>query len=541
MFYFAWRRGLGMRLVQPPPSPPSVRTGAIPVEPQCGIGATNAPAEYRFEFMHQSLGMPRDALDWRPAGVTRLWRYNLHYFDYLADTKRSLGEKCALLDDWIQNNPQGSEVAWEPYTASLRIVNWCKFLAALAPGDATGVRCLSLYTQALWLEKNLELHILANHYFENIKALIFAGTFFDDANSARWLRRGQQRLHTQLREQTLADGGHYERSPQYHCIMLDGYLDLYALARANPALFQANITAALEQAIRGGISLLQAIATPDSDIPLFNDSAHNAATPVATLLKRAAELEFFIPVPPDGIVNCPATGLFGWKNALDYFLIDCGDIGPSYQPGHTHCDFLSYVLMLNGKWLVVDTGVYQYEPGAMRSYVRSTAAHNTVVVDDQEQSEVWGEFRVGHRARRLAAEIRPISDGCLFDGAYRGFAGIAGGVVHRRRATLRASLAKGIETLEIFDEVSGRGYHTVKSILHLHPSVSARIEHDTVLLYRNEVLVAKLTTDDTCSIAMEESWYCPEFGVKLGNTALRLELQGTLPLQLNYRITRVAP
>jgi hypothetical protein len=48
----------------------------------------------------------------------------------------------------------------------------------------------SLHQQALWLERNLEKHLLANHYFKNGKALLFAGLFFTGADADRLLRKG---------------------------------------------------------------------------------------------------------------------------------------------------------------------------------------------------------------------------------------------------------------------------------------------------------------------------------------------------------------
>ena len=77
-----------------------------------------------------------------------------------------------------------------------------------------------------WLEKNDERHILANHYFENLKALLFAGCFFIGKDADRWRERALVEIPKQLREQTLQDGGHYERSPQYHALMLENYLDI---------------------------------------------------------------------------------------------------------------------------------------------------------------------------------------------------------------------------------------------------------------------------------------------------------------------------
>ncbi len=91
------------------------------------------------------------------------------------------------------------------YPTSLRIVNWCKF--------HWRSRCLSqemvdnLALQAQHLSNSVEWHLLANHLFANGKALIFAGIFFDDHLSDRWLRQGINIITQQLDEQILADGG----------------------------------------------------------------------------------------------------------------------------------------------------------------------------------------------------------------------------------------------------------------------------------------------------------------------------------------------
>src|SRR5690348_8231445 len=83
-----------------------------------------AIAAVEFHFLNITRQYPLAALDWAPHDVNRLWRYNLHYFDYLLDASRTVAEKNYLISDWIIKNPLGSEPAWEPYTASLRIVNW---------------------------------------------------------------------------------------------------------------------------------------------------------------------------------------------------------------------------------------------------------------------------------------------------------------------------------------------------------------------------------------------------------------------------------
>lgn len=542
-WYFFLRRGIGVRRIEPASG--DIACKNVVIHPVLRLNHVDSDfSAYEFNFLNHTLSFPRDALNWCPSEAQRLWRYNLHYFDFLRDPTRSLQQKTALINDWIANNPQGSEPAWEPYTASLRIVNWCLFFWSLPQNRIAEEWLRSLHTQASWLERNLELHILANHYFENIKAMLFASLFFNDSNSKRWLNHFQKELVIQLREQTLPDGGHYERSPQYHCILLEDYLDIYALLFANTALANASATALLEQTISDGLRFLAGIATPDDDIPLFNDSASGSASRPSVLFAKAEQLGFKIATLHSTLIDFPGSGLFGWKSGRDYFLIDCGDIGPAYQPGHTHCDFLSFVLMIGGQWIVVDSGVCEYEPGTMRNYVRSTAAHNTVSVDDSEQSEIWGEFRVGRRARSLSASIRREASLIIFEGAYTGFPGLAANIVHRRRVVLTLDAEGAIQCVEVEDKVNGRQkpLRDVKTLLHFHPDLKIKTADTTTsnttltLLKHDNTALATLSSSREFNALSESSWFCPEFGLKRSNIALQMRIRSNLPAHFSYKL-----
>ena len=76
------------------------------------------------------------------------------------------------------------------------------------------------------LNKICEYHLLGNHLFENFKALCFAGLYFKSKESGKWFNKGLRGLKEQVKEQILQDGGHFELSPMYHCIILEGMLDL---------------------------------------------------------------------------------------------------------------------------------------------------------------------------------------------------------------------------------------------------------------------------------------------------------------------------
>jgi len=542
-WYFFLRRGIGARRVKPHVG--DVASRSIIIHPVLQLThADGNAANYVFNFLNYTLAFSPDAMNWSPQDAQRLWRYNLHYFDFLRDAARPLQQKTALIDDWIAHNLQGSEPAWEPYTASLRIVNWCVFFWSLPAAEVRETWRRSMYDQARWLACNLELHILANHYFENIKALLFAAIFFDNRESARWLERFQRELIEQLREQILDDGGHYERCPQYHCILLEDFFDLYALFSANPMLETVKAVARLKESIEKALGFLALIATPDDDIPLFNDSASGIASRPSTIFAKAHALGFDPKIESIALIDLPASGLFGWKSGGDYFLIDCGDVGPAYQPGHTHCDCLSYVLMVENQWLIVDSGLCEYEPGSMRQYVRSTKAHNTVSIDGAQQSEVWGEFRVGRRARSLGASINSAGNFVTFIGAYCGFPTLSADIMHRRKVLLTLDQVGNIESIAIEDDITGNSdkTHCVETLLHLHPSLKIVVNNDTmsndasVTVLKDNQQVATISSISTMKINSDDSWYCPQFGLKYKNENMQVIVDTPLPTNLSYRI-----
>ena len=471
--------------------------------------------------------------------MPRLWRYNLQYFDYLRDPGRSALQKAQLIDDWIRRNPPGTADAWEPYTVSLRIANWTKYFMSLsAPSNPPLPWLASLWSQTAWLERNFEYHLLANHLFKNAKALLFAGSYFEDPAAGEWLHKGAQVLAEQLVEQFLPDGGHFERSPMYHAIMVEDLLDLIALDQATPNVMPAALVAALTRTALRALEWLVDLTLPDGRIALFNDAAHGIAVSTQGLLEYAARLPGSrgLRLRSEGrLIERAQSGYYGWSGPRDGWLIDCGPVGPDYQPGHAHCDTLSYELVLDGRRIVIDTGVHDYEPGARRYRSRSTASHNTVMVDGAEQSEIWGVFRVARRARAIEASLLQEHGTISFSGAHDGYRRLAGRVVHRRLAEYLPD-----RSLRVSDRLSGGDRHVMENRIHLAPGLHIAGQGRSLEIRdpAGGAVVARLDIGEGSDIAIEGGEHYPEFGRTERIQVVRLRSQGELPLQQNYTITR---
>ena len=535
---------LVLRRLLPAPNRPTKKTA--PLQVRCGV-SMQAPLaktmrlkrQHEFRFLNVPKGLSRGKVDWASADMTRLWRYNLHYFDYILDAGRSVDNISDLISDWIHSNPLGRGEGWEPYTMSLRIVNWVKvFLRQDFREHVQALWVESLYQQARWLESNIEYHILANHYLKNGKALFYAGVFFEGAEADRWLRKGSKILIEEAHEQILPDGGHFERSPMYHSIAVEDYLDTLNLM----AGYECSVSPAEVDFLRSkttkALDFLHDICLPDGSIPLFNDSALGIAPSFAALAEYAGRLfGYERPSCVQGlqVSTHDSSGYFVIRNLDDMLVVDCGEVGPNYQAGHAHCDTLSFELALDGRPMIVDSGVHDYENSEMRRYVRSTRAHNTAMVDGCEQSEVWGIFRVARRARPISATIETIGESkARFSGSHDGFVRLPGRPVHMRTIEYEAD---GIWT--VVDTFSGKGNHQVDSFIHLHPDLNAHCDGSIIsLAFAPDHVVSQIEVQGASEIALEKGWYCPEFGKRQENVVIRLSSSGVLPQSLGYRIVK---
>jgi uncharacterized heparinase superfamily protein len=512
-----------------------------------GISASSSTEDdSHFSFLGRSKRFEQGGVDWICRDMPKLWRYNLHYFDYLHKPRRSFRNKCFLITDWIQHNPPGTEDAWEPYTVSLRIVNWIKWfllsdvdtVAEQREAHPQQVWVESLYQQAQWLEYNIEYHLLANHYLKNGVALLFAGLYFHGTDAERWLQKGLRILRDELKEQFLADGGHFERSPMYHSISVVDYLDVLNLTQNSSTAITREITREFASKVTTALDFLSGICLPDGEIPLFNDSAFGIA-PAPSHIFGYAERVIGYKLPQRStsltIEAFSASGYYVCRKARDMVIIDCGPIGPDYQPGHAHCDTLSYELAIDGQRVVVDSGVFDYEPSEERAYARSTRAHNTVIVDGEEQSEIWGVFRVGRRARPIQAQIdRGGDEAVLFEGAHDGYRRLKGQPIHKRRISY-----DGHGSWIVTDELTGTGIHMMESVVHIHPDFTLVQSGDRIFsVERCGEVIATIEALSTCQAISESGCHFPEFGLSRKNPVLAFVCSRELPFQLSYRIRK---
>jgi uncharacterized heparinase superfamily protein len=454
---------------------------------------------------------------WDGESKERLWRYNQHYFSDLNAINSSSRHKwhLELLQHWVEKNPAARGVGWEPYPASLRIVNWVKWALS---GNSLPMSCIhSLAVQVRWLSKRLETHLLGNHLLANGKALVFAGLFFQGHEAEGWLKLGLDIINRELPEQVLEDGGHFELSTMYHSIVLEDLLDLINISNYYGHPVNLEWSAIAEKMI----FWLRKMIHPDGEISFFNDAAFNIAPRPRDLFSYAQSLGIKVENNFSGsdllVCKLENSGYIRIESKKAVAILDVASVGPDYLPGHAHADTLSFELSVLGQRLIVNGGTSCYGVSSNRMRERQTASHSTVEINGQSSSEVWGSFRVARRAYPFNLHVFADKNQVAVTCAHNGYRHMQGSPMHQR-----TWLFKG-DGIEIQDIIYGPEIQAVARFI-IHPDILVFRISEAVwgLRFPQGDLIMAFIENGTSS--MQNGFYAPEFGKIMPAQCLTIQL-----------------
>lgn len=472
----------------------------------------------------------RAPVEWHPpqwVNGARLEMLVLHYMEYLEAMPDWLFKELVL--DWIASNPPFQEHywlrGWNSYALSIRAVVWMQQYQARWQGiakdhDFAHVLTHSLVAQLRFLEKNLEMDLGGNHLLKNIKALLWAARFFSPSAFAQRVGRLGRRLLAQaLKEQILADGFHFERSPSYHCQVFADLLECRSV------LPQGALAESLQVKLEAMAQVVADMTHPDGEVALFNDSGlHMTYSPVQCL--KVYRAQGGRTSSQRRVFALNQAGYFGLRGERVYFVADCGDIGPDYLTAHGHGDMLSFELSVDGLRMVVDPGVYEYIPGQRRQYSRSTASHNTMNLDGRNQCDFWSSHRTSRLAHARLLEYQAGDDGFFLVGSHDGYEHLAGSPRPIREFEVSS------RHITVRDQVQGgRGQRATANLL-FHPACRLTLFEGGAVIQRDDV---RLRVRATGKLTLTPAYWHPDFGVEEPTQALSIDY-GRVPCQGEFQL-----
>ena len=240
-----------------------------------------------------------------------------------------------------------------------------------------------------------------NHQTWYNAGLICIASVLADSNMVARVLHMQGGFYDQLDRSVGSDGLWYEGTMAYHRYALSAMLEIADAGRRmglhlheQPRLL-AMIAAPLK------------VSYPNGQFPAINDS-DRCDIGMFREAFRWAYGDDHVPPLETNSVDMHAAGLAILRRGSDTNAICLMlDYGP-HGEWHGHCDKLNIVLYANGREWMPDPGRLSYSHKEYKTWVKETAAHNTVVIDGDSQSEATGRlrwFQVTNDYAACAAEV----------------------------------------------------------------------------------------------------------------------------------------
>ena len=484
----------------------------------------------QFTFLNETYSLKN--VGWDDKSISKLWRYNLHYFGYLLQNKNSAYQieyHLKLIEKWIDDNPFGKGTGWEPYPTSLRIINWIKW-HWFCDGLSDRAK-LSLWNQVRWLANRPEYHLLGNHLFINAKALLFASAFFRLDSNSNYFKESLSILHKELKEQFLEDGAHFELSPMYHSLAMEDLLDLISISNKVPNNFPSN---EILRKYNKGMSWLETMIYNNGELAHFNDCANGIAPKYLDLEAYAIKLDIAKEERSSNnrLYIHKESGFVVYKDVKSHLIADFGKIGPDYLPGHAHADTLSFELAINGERIVVNSGTSVYGNSDDRHLQRGTGAHSTIQIDMENSSEVWSGFRVARRAVPFNIQVNSSGESnneISFQSSHNGYLRLKNKAIHTRKFNLSN------DTWSIEDEISGYS-NTVVSRFYLHPEIEVRKNAIGITFSKNHIDLIEFKYDRKLDLQLIDTFYHDQFGVNKANKCIQVSGISPCKMEVKFEI-----
>ena len=496
-------------------------------------------------------------------------------------------EVASQMRSWVMANPVGQGVNWSsPMEVAIRIINWIWAFYLVRDSSHLGNEAVH---QFMWqvrshgehIRHNLERSAVSNnHYLANGVGLLHLGILFPELKeSAQWLRIGKRIVFGEVLKQVFADGVDFEGSIPYQGFVLDLLLPTILLCKRNNVPVPLKVLDRVERMLE----FVQAYTRPDGTVPQLGDTddgrllvlaprlrnTHSTMLTLGALLFDRSDFkaascgwgpeahwllgeEGFQRFRQLEAVEERVTtsrgftegGIYCMRHGDLHMVIDCADVGTRGRGGHGHNDCLSFELFAFGHTFITDSGTFRYAgPEEERNLFRSTAAHNTAVVDGQEMGRFFRgtPWRIHDNARPTLHLWHTDDQVDIFDGSHSGYQRLHEPVRHRRRIIFD----KRNQLWVLEDIFTGKGEHTFDLLFHFAPMPVELSGDGQMITLAEDPSGARLALIPMSAWDLEAEvrpgWVSTQYGARKQAPVLRYSLRGSVPMVIRLCLYPMHP
>jgi hypothetical protein len=520
-----------------------------PVQPGNGTHpAAEQILQDTFTFQDVTGTVPRQAdgsLDWTHRGPNddSEWAFFLNRHGHLHTLFRAYQKTgnpayVTRLDDhireWVLANPYPGEHTGDPRWRGLetksRISGWAQLFYALAEDEAlkpsTRILILSSIPDHAHYTQHYH-HTGGNWLAMQMCALADGALQWPEYKKAtEWLDYATNTLMPEMERQIYPDGPQKELSSHYHGASLHSfqrYADLFEkVGRDVPPMWYAG----LENMWNYWAYSMR----PDGHGVLNNDSNLDFNRPSVLRAAPKYKRPDWAYIASNGQEGQQPNGLpsimFSWAGQL---IMRSGwdanahwgmfDVGP-WGIGHQHNDKLHLSIAAFGRDILVDSGRLYYKRDKWRGFIKSSAAHNTLLIDGAGQNDDVKEF-----TEPLSKEVYQLTD--TFDYARGSFT--AGYIDLEGEAThTRAMVYVRDKFWIVVDRVTTDRPRQIQGLWHFHPHCTVEINGTSVASTDADKGNARITPVGHANWDIEiikgqeepfiQGWYSREYNHKVASS-----------------------
>lgn len=419
------------------------------------------------------------------AGGDIKWSWEASRMDWVVHASRRIagrGEAPTLIDElkrWRDENRPNEGVNWAcGQETSFRMFALMICATVLQDRDREAAKLVRtmLPQHAERVEQAITYAISQhnNHGLSETVALFLAGHALPDhPRASAWRHVGKSSFVAQAHEQFTDDGWYAQHSHNYTRVaLLDGLI-----AMRVAAFFGDPLPKAVIKKFAAAARLLAGVCR-DGRVPNYgsNDGANvlplhdceysDFRPIIAAVLRVAGEVSPFEAGPWDELSHwfglplgesAPVTPVSAPEGG--YYVISSGEwLGAirchTYSDRPAHADMLHLDLWHGDLNLLRDGGTYSYnDPDGVGDFLKSTAAHNAITVDGEDQMIKGSRFLWLYWTESKKLTYKPDE----FSGEHYGYR-TRMGAVHRRRVTLKEEVTIEDEVYAVTDHTYGLVY-----------------------------------------------------------------------------------
>ena len=511
--------------------------------------------------------------------------FSLSLAYHITDEKKYADKVLWLLKSWLRQNPYPKGVNWTSgIEAGVRMANlvWALSFLKEYPFSHDDLKAINLFVwcHAIRLHRYPSRYSSANnHLLAEGYGLFLAGLYFPHLKGAdHWFREGKKILETEVLRQIMPDGGSFEFSTTYLSFVFDFFLLFKHTCDCNNIQYDPSLNQRLDKSCEFIHSMLDRCGNipnmGDQDSAVLVDFGLSNMENFTSILNTGAILfnrpewrtgktdlktwlltnkktkknekndnsssEKFIlntsrsPVMVRGsggegkTIHHPASGLSVIRDKVNgkevVFTGNAMPLGMAPLYAHGHLDALSFTLSVDGLEIFVDPGTYLYQNAEpWRSYFRSTAAHNTIRINQMDLSPQTGDFMFGKPYHITEHTLEQKGGREIWSAAHDAYARRKPHA-HLRRQVLWDHRE---QTFTIEDRVRSSEEILMELFFHFHPDCCVKQQDGEIVIRRGGVAI-KISLDHRENVKIFKGskkplagWYSHKFNQLMACATLR--------------------